>query len=294
MVTDAVWLDLNGDQAQDLVIVGEWMPIRFFINQRGKLVDQTAARLPEPSAGWWNRILAEDFDADGDLDLVAGNLGLNAQVKGSKAQPATMLYGDFDGNGSVDPVLCYYIGGQHVPAFSRDEMTGQLVFLKKRFPNYKSYAEATVEKVFTEQELKGAQRLEANRFQTSYLENKGGTFTFRNLPVEAQFAPVYAIGSVDLNGDGHLDVLLGGNLEKTRVFTGKYDANYGIALLGDGKGSFTYLPQPKSGLSLRGDIRDMTMLAGKEGRKVVFWVNNGKGITYSLTGVAKGALARGD
>ncbi len=174
-------------------------------------------------------------------------------------------------------MLCYYIGGQNVPAYSRDELTGQLVFLKKRFPNYKSYAGATVDKVFTGQELAGAQRLEADRFQTSYLENKGGTFTFRPLPVEAQFAPVYALGSIDINGDGHLDMLLGGNLEKTRIFTGKYDANYGVALLGDGKGHFTYLPQPQSGLSLRGDIRDVTVLEGKRGQKVVFWVNNGKG-----------------
>jgi hypothetical protein len=112
--------------------------------------------------------------------------------------------------------------------------------------------------------------------------------------VEAQFAPVYALGSIDVNGDGHLDILLGGNLEKTRVFTGKYDANYGSALLGNGKGHFTYLPQPKSGLSLRGDIRDITILKGKTRQKVLFWVNNGKGVTYSLTEGATGALVQGN
>jgi hypothetical protein len=282
MVTDALWLDLNNDKALDLVIVGEWMPIQFFINQQGKLVNQTKDFLAAPSSGWWNCISAGDFDADGDLDLVAGNLGSNSQMKVTEQQPASLLYKDFDSNGTIDPVLSYYIEGKNYPAFSRDELVGQIVPLKKKFTSYEAYANATIEEVFSKEDINTAKRLGANRFQTSYLENKNGKFTFGQLPVQAQFAPVYAIQSLDINQDGHLDMLLCGNLEKTRVATGKYDANYGVTLLGDGKGNFRYITQPQSGLDLRGDIRDITVLEGGNQQKVLFSVNNGKVLSYTL------------
>lgn len=282
MVTDALWLDVNQDKALDLIVVGEWMPIQFYINEQGKLVDQTSTYLQEPSTGWWNRILAEDFDTDGDVDLVIGNLGLNTQMKVSEKQPATLLYHDFDNNGTIDPVLSYYIEGKNYPAFSRDEMVGQMPHLKKRFTSYESFAKATIEDIFSKEELGAARRLIANQFKTSYLENNNGKFIFRELPLQAQFSPVYAIESMEMNGDGHLDILLCGNLEKTRVATGKYDANYGVVLIGNGKGQFEYLPQYQSGLSLRGDIRDITIVEKNEQKRVLLSVNNGKTITYGL------------
>ncbi|QHT66555.1 VCBS repeat-containing protein [Rhodocytophaga rosea] len=285
MVTDALWLDINQDKAQDLVVVGEWMPISIFINQQGKLVNQTSTYLPENSSGWWNRIIAQDFDKDGDMDLVVGNLGLNSQMKVSEQQPATMLYSDFDNNGSIDPILSYYIEGKNHPAFSRDELGGQMPAIKKRFTSYETYARATVEDMFTKEQLQAAQKLIATRFQTSYLENVNGKFTFKTLPIEAQFSPVYAIQSVDINGDGNLDILLGGNMEKTRVAIGKYDANYGTVLLGNGNGNFSSLPQIHSGLHIRGDVRDIIVLEQEnEEKKVVVAVNNSKLQTYALEG----------
>ncbi|MDO1444953.1 VCBS repeat-containing protein [Rhodocytophaga aerolata] len=282
MVTDALWLDVNGDKTQDLVVVGEWMPITLFINQDGKLVNQTSTYLPQASSGWWNRILAEDFDNDGDLDLVAGNLGLNNQMKVTGQQPATLLYSDFDNNGTIDPVLSYYIEGKNYPAFSRDELGGQMPAIKKRFTSYEAYAKATMEDVFSKEQLQVAQKLTASRFHTTYFENNKGLFTAKELPIQAQFAPVYAIQSLDINSDGHLDILLGGNLEKTRVVTGKYDASYGTAFLGDGKGNFTYLPQAQAGLHIRGDVRDIVVLEQGNQTKVLFAVNNDKVRTVAL------------
>jgi enediyne biosynthesis protein E4 len=283
MVTDALWLDINGDKTQDLVVVGEWMPITVLLNQQGKLQsNHSFTQSLNHSYGWWNKLVAEDFDKDGDLDLVVGNLGLNSQMRVNGQQPATMLYNDFDSNGILDPVLSYYIEGTNYPAFSRDELGGQMPAIKKRFTSYEAYARATMDELFSAEQLQHAQKLTATRFQTSYLENNQGKFTFRELPVQAQLSPVYAIQSLDINGDGHLDILLGGNLEKTRVVTGKYDANYGTALLGDGKGNFRYLPQPQSGMNIRGDVRDIAVVEQGNRTKVVFAVNNDKIRTYSL------------
>jgi enediyne biosynthesis protein E4 len=291
MVSDALWLDLNQDKAQDLVVVGEWMPITIFINQEGKLVNQTSTYLPEPSSGWWNRIIAQDFDKDGDLDLVAGNLGLNSQMKVNEQQPATMLYSDFDNNGSIDPILSYYIEGKNHPAFSRDELGGQMPAIKKRFTSYETYAKATVDDLFSKEQLQTAEKLTATRFQTSYLENINGKFTFKELPIETQFSPVYAIQSLDINGDGHLDILVGGNMEKTRVATGKYDASYGTILLGNGKGQFTYLPQIQSGLHIRGDIRDIVKLEHGDKTSVLFAINNDRIRTFTLNKKKQNATA---
>lgn len=283
MVTDALWLDVNADKALDLIVVGEWMPITLFINQQGKLTNQTSTYVSESSSGWWNRIIAGDFDKDGDMDLVAGNLGLNSLIKVNGQQPVTMFYSDFDNNSTIDPVLSYYIEGKNYPAFSRDELGGQMPAIKKRFTSYESYAKATVEDLFSKEQLQAAQQLTATHFHTSYLENKNGKFSIKELPIQAQFSPVYAIESLDINADGHLDILLGGNMEKTRVATGKYDASYGTALLGDGKGKFTYLPQPQSGLHIKGDIRDIVVLNQGNKTSVVFAVNNDNVRTYSLT-----------
>jgi hypothetical protein len=282
MVTDAIWLDMNQDKAQDLIVIGEWMPITVFINTQGKLENKTSAYLSESSSGWWNRILAEDFDKDGDLDVVVGNLGLNNQMRVSDQQPAALYYSDFDNNGIIDPVLSYYIEGKNYPAYSRDELGGQMPAIKKRFTKYESYAKATIEDLFTKEQLQAAQKLTASRFHSMYFENTNGKFTSKELPIQAQFSPVYAIQSLDVNRDGHLDILLGGNLEKTRVVTGKYDANYGTALLGDGKGNFTYLPQAQSGLHIRGDVRDIVVLEQGNQTKVLFAVNNDQVRTVAL------------
>jgi len=222
-----------------------------------------------------------DMDGDGDMDLIAGNWGLNSAIKVSAQEPATMYYNDFDNNGSVDPLICYYIQGKSYPMASRDDMTDQIVSLRQRFPTYDSYADATVEDILTPEQLQSAKKLSANYFETTYFENDNGVFKARHLPLQANFFPVYAINTGDFDHDGKTDILLAGNVDHTRIKIGKIDAGYGVLLKGDGKGNFEYMPQLKSGLSVKGCTRDIIRLNGKNGDRVIFAVNNQSPVIYS-------------
>ncbi len=263
MVTDAVWLDINGDKKPDLVIVGEFMPIKVFINNNGKLEDRSSDYIHFPSNGWWNTIYAADMDDDGDTDLVIGNMGLNTQFHASDKEPVTLYYKDFDGNGTIDPILCYYINGTSYPALSHDDLMDQLPMLKKKFLEYKDYSTATIHDLFTPQQLEDAGMLTATNMETVYLENQGQKgFVLHKLPIEAQFSPVYAIKSVDINGDGKKDLILAGNNSWTRIRYGRYNANHGIVLTGNGKGDFSYMSPVQSGITVRGDVRSLEYLNG--------------------------------
>ena len=270
MVTDAAWVDLNGDKKQDLILVGEWMPLTVLINENGRLVNKTKDYFEKGYSGWWNKVLVEDLNGDGKPDLVIGNMGLNTQCKASDKEPAEMYYKDFDDNGSVDPILCFYIQGKSYPYVTRDELLDQMSMMRTRFPDYKSYADATLKDIFTAEELKGAKYLKANYLKTAVFINKGkGKFQEITLPFEAQFSPVYTITALDNNKDGHKDLLLCGNISRARLRFGKNDANYGILLKGNGKGDFTYIPQQQSGFALKGDVRSVLSI----NNKLLFGIN---------------------
>jgi len=258
MVSDAAWQDVDGDKKPELIIVGEWMPVIVFKNMNGKLSDATDAYFSKKYSGWWNKIVIEDFNQDGSPDLIVGNMGQNAQVKASDNQLAELYYKDFDDNGSVDPILTFYIKGQSYPYITRDELQEQVSMMRTRYASYESYADATLRDIFTPEELNGSKQLYANCLQTTYFESSAnGRFVEKSLPVEAQFAPVCAISPLDYNKDGKLDVILAGNINQARLRFGKYDANYGVLLQGDGKGKFTYVPQNISGLQVKGDVRSI-------------------------------------
>jgi hypothetical protein len=280
MVTDAAWTDVNGDGVKDLLVVGEWMPVKVFINRGGRLSDESDNYIRFPSSGWWNRLLVADFDGDGDEDVVIGNVGLNTQFRVDTAAPATLYYKDFDGNGSVDPVLCYYIDGVSYPAASRDDLTAQLPMLKKKFLTYASYADAKIGDLFTADELKGAQVLSAETMETVFMQNDGEKgFALRSLPVEMQYAPIYAMAAADVNHDGYRDIVAAGNQSWTRIKFGRYRANHGVVLLGDGKNNFSYVPQTQSGLNVREDVRKIVVL---DGSTFIFGANNARPAAYGV------------
>ena len=264
MVCDAIVTDLNMDSKPDLVVVGEWTSIKVLINRGGILIEETDQWFSSSTKGWWNCMIANDFDKDGDTDLVVGNYGLNNQFNVSVENPATLIYKDFNSDGQVDPFFCYYINGKSYPYASRDEALGQVSFLKPRFPDYTSYANATMETIFTEAELKDVTTLRADILKTVYLENKGNKFEIIDLPIQAQFSPVYTMAAWDVDQDGDQDIVMAGNETLVRARIGKTDANKGFVFLNDGKGKFTYVPQNKSGLDLGGDIRQLLFIPAKD------------------------------
>jgi hypothetical protein len=258
LVTDAAWYDLNGDHKQELLIVGEWMPVTVFSNNNGKLTDNTDSYFTKKYSGWWNKLLVGDFNHDNHPDLIIGNQGLNTQCVASDKEPAEMYFKDFDDNGAVDPILCFYIQHKSYPYVMRDELFDQISMTRVRFADYNSYSNASLKEIFTGEELEGAGHLTSNYLQTAYFQgSSNGKFKEMTLPVQAQFSPVFAISALDYDRDGATDLVLAGNISKSRLRFGKYDANYGMLLKGDGKGSFTYIPQQQSGFNITGDVRSI-------------------------------------
>lgn len=279
MVTDAIAMDINHDQRSDLVLAGEWMRISVLINENGKLTDRTTHYFDKTMSGWWNSLDTADFNHDGYTDLIAGNMGLNSQCKASEAQPAEMFFKDFDNNGSIDPLFCFYIQGKRYPYVTRDELLEQIGSMRSRFTDYKGYADVSITDIIKQEDLDQAGHLTATDFETRvFLGSTSGTFTPVSLPLQAQYSPVYASNAFDFDNDGNLDLLLCGNNSKMKIKIGKYDANYGVLLKGNGMGSFEYVKQTQSGLSLIGDVRSIIRINDN------FWfgINQSPIVTYKL------------
>ncbi|MBZ5858945.1 VCBS repeat-containing protein [Flavihumibacter profundi] len=279
MISDAAWIDLDLDKKNELVVVGEWMPVTVFSQDNGKLVNSSGKYFDQSYSGFWNTINVGDFNGDGRPDLIIGNMGLNTQFKASEKEPLEMFYGDFDKNGSVDPVFSFFIQHKKYPYITRDELVSQLPIMRKRFSNFKSYADITMDELFQNNELKEAMHLVADYMKTScFLSSPGRKFTLAELPQEVQYAPVYTINQLDFNGDGKTDLLLCGNNSRTKIRLGKFDANYGVLLAGDGKGNFGYVSQAESGFNIWGDVRSCIQIKDK----LYFGINSKDLIAYSL------------
>lgn len=250
MVTDALWIATE----KKLVVVGEWMPITIY-HFDGATVNKTEL---EQTKGWWNTISAGDFDGDGDQDLLAGNFGLNSNLRTRPEQPAQLYLKDFDSNHQIDPVLTYFRQDSQWVFPSKDQLLAQIIPLRKRFVDYQLFANSTFEKIFTPEMLEGAIRKEVETFESLYLENLGaGSYTIHPLPIEAQFAPMQSFLTGDFNNDGNLDALAVGNFYEYEPNIGKMDASYGTYLYGYGNGSFDILEPKECGFAVFGDTRDI-------------------------------------
>lgn len=255
MVTDAQWGDLNGDGKAELVIAGEMMPVKVFTYNGKDFEDKTADYFKNEESGFWNTLKIEDLDGDGKLDIIAGNLGLNSQIKASEKEPAELYFADFDKNGSIDPFFNFYIQGKSYPFVSRDELNDQIYPMRKKFSFYRDYANATMPDVIPNAELAKAGKLEARELRTVCFMNRNGKFEKFAMPARAQFAPICAILSGDYDHDGQKDLLLLGNKTDNRLKLGSMDASYGSLFAGDGEGGFRFVEQPETGLSVNGDVK---------------------------------------
>ncbi|MXV51862.1 RNA-binding protein [Pedobacter sp. HMF7647] len=255
MVTDAQWTDIDKDGRKDLIVCGEMMPIKVYKNTAGGFEDKSSEYFSAPQSGLWFSLTVADINADGSPDLIVGNLGLNSPVHATVAQPAELYFDDFDSNGSIDPFFNFYNGDTSYPFVSRDELNEQIYPMRKKFGSYKAYADVSMKDIFTQEQLNKAGKLQATTTETTCYIFRDGKYQPAALPLEAQFAPVTATIARDFNGDGKIDLLLLGNHSDNRLKMGSIDANYGVLLTGDGKGSFSYQSQTVSGLSVKGDVK---------------------------------------
>ncbi|MDQ2863939.1 MAG: FG-GAP-like repeat-containing protein, partial [Bacteroidota bacterium] len=274
MVTDAIFTDFNNDGWTDLILVGEWMPLTFFKNDKGVFKNITANSGIANQIGWWTSIVAGDFDNDGDIDYVVGNLGENSFYKASQKYPVSVYAKDFDNTGSYSAFLSSYIPAsqedtsrKEFPANNRDDIIKQMIRMRAKYPNYKSYANVTMDSLFTKEQLTGALILRANNFNSCYCRNDGGgKFTLIPLPFMAQLSTLNGMIADDFDGDGNLDIAINTNDFGTDLTSGRYDALNGLVLKGDGKGGFTPQSILESGIFIPGDGKALVKLRGKNGK----------------------------
>ncbi|MCB0705842.1 MAG: VCBS repeat-containing protein [Saprospiraceae bacterium] len=274
MFTDALWVDYDGDSDIDLITCGDWMSIRIFQNDKGVFTDQTDQAGLSQSHGWWNCMSAADIDGDGDIDLVAGNHGLNSRFKADAAHPVQMFVNDFDHNGTAEQIITRYDGERSLPLVLRHDLVKQLPGLKKKYLKYESYQGQTITDIFSPEQMEGTVEKSVEILSSSILWNQGnGTFKLEPLPVEAQFSPIYSFLTGDFNADGQLDIMSAGNLFEAKPEVGKYDADYGLILLGGDTG-FTALRSAQSGFQTTGAVRSIQRINAGGAELIVVVQNN--------------------
>jgi len=273
LVCDAVFTDFDNDGWQDMILAGEWMPITFLKNDKGKFININTFTGVSKNIGWWNTIAPGDFDNDGDIDYIIGNLGLNSFFKASDKYPVYITAKDFDDNGSYDAFPSVFLPVSHennaikeFPGNQRDDVVKQMISMRRKFQNYKQFANATMDSMFTPQQMSGAQRLKVNLLASAYLMNLGnGKFSLSPLPLQAQVSVLNGMAVDDFDGDGNLDVVINGNDYGTDVSVGRYDALNGLMMKGDGKGNFCPQTILESGIYIPGNGKAMVQLRNREG-----------------------------
>lgn len=275
MITDMVWSDVDNDGDDDMVIVGDWMPVKIFINNKGIFSDETAKYGLEDTEGWWHKVTACDINGDGRPDFVLGNNGLNSRFKASPDKPVTMYVNDFDMNGSIEQIICEYFGDKSYPLVMRDDLVKQIPSLERKYKKFADYKDATIQDIFSPGILNKAVKLNARILESCVMINTdSGRFRLVPLPVEAQFSPVYAITAEDFDQDGKCDILLGGNQYRQKPETGINDASYGLFLRNNGGNIFEAIPAIKSGISTKGEMRDLKIIHTSNKNIIIVARNN--------------------
>jgi len=274
MVTDALVEDLDGDGHPELVVAGEWMTIHVYGIQRDGLVDKTDAFGMSQKKGWWNALAADDIDGDGDMDLIAGNLGLNIKYKASPDKPFKLYVDDFDGNGTNDVYLGYYEGDKCYPVRGRQCSSEQMPFVKKKFENYNAFGSATITDVLEGRIDNRTVIQEAHTFANSIFINDNGTFVQKPLPNEAQISPVYGIAIDDFDRDGKKDIFLAGNMYNREVETTRSDAGKGCLLTVNKDGEVSVKRTLQTGISADKDVRDVLVLRCSDSSLLLIANNN--------------------
>jgi hypothetical protein len=272
LVCDAVWTDFDNDGWQDIILAGEWMPVTFIKNDKGVFKNVSATTGISNQLGLWNSIAPGDYDNDGDIDYIAGNMGQNSFYKASPQYPVRIYAKDFDNNKSYDAIPTLYLpdnegNKKEFPAQTRDDLVKQIISMRAKFQNYKLFANATMDKVLTKEELKDALIVQANNFNTSYIKNNGnGKFEITALPLQAQVSTINGMITDDFDGDGNLDIVMNGNDFGTEVSVGRYDALNGLLMKGDGKGSFQPKSIVESGIYIPGNGKAMVKIKNTNGK----------------------------
>jgi len=269
LVTSSVWADYNNDSWVDLIVVGEWTPIIFYKNIEGSFSEDKSLIDENSTRGWWYDIVSEDFDKDGDLDFVVGNLGNNYKYQTSEEETFDIYYNDFDENNRGDIVLSYFNDGEQYPLRGRQCSSDQIPAIKTKFKDYDAFSIATLEDIYTEPALENSLHYFTKTFSSIYLENTGNSFKMSDLPMLAQLSAINKILKKDINKDGYTDIIISGNMYNSEVETPRNDGSVGVYLEFNPTNGFRSVSTKESGLFINGDVKDMELISLKDNDYII-------------------------